>query len=214
MSSETNSTGLIFCAFATRGRYEIELRRLVASLDALGLEHHTEIKPDLGSWEANTRQTGPFVLDCLNRLGRPFVCLDADAYVHRRPILLEGLAGGDTDIAAHYRAGHELLNGTLLVKPTPLGRKTIELYADMSRRIATTNEQQLLAQAIEQVRPALFRLPAAYCWIHDIMAQDLAGQDPVIEHLQASREAPGHVSPLTKNRKNRLVEIGHGPRAA
>ena len=44
---------------------------------------------------------------------RPIVQLDADAYLHRTPVLFETLPAIGADIAVHYRQGNELLNGTI-----------------------------------------------------------------------------------------------------
>jgi len=139
--------------------------------------------------------------------GRPVVYLDADAYVWSRPHLFyEPML---CDIAVHYRQGKELLNGTLYLPPTPMTRAVVDRYAALvAARPDEHNEQRLLDEAIRTTPGMLvYRLPASYCWIHDLMADDLApGEEPVIEHLQASRER--FPTPHRERRRARLEEIG------
>lgn len=199
----------IYTAFYTRGtRYEQEAARLQRSLDVLGLPHDIRAVDDRGNWMANTQLTAGHVWAMLEaHPDRPVIQLDADAVVWRRPDLFEdGLI--DADLAVHYRRGRELLNGTVWFAPTAGARLVARRYLDLIQANAgCTNEQTMLAKAIEDLAglATIYRLPAEYTWIHDIMAMDLAGAEPVIEHLQASRVATN--SSLLPNRVKRLAEI-------
>ena len=71
-----------------------------------------------------------------------------------------------------------------------------------------SNEQAMLQNALADLSDLVKvrRLPAGYCWIHDVMSEDLLPGEPVvIEHLQASRET--HVTHRTESRRRRLAEI-------
>lgn len=201
----------IYTAFYTIGtRYEVEADRLRRSLDRFGLKHDIRGVADRGSWVLNTQLTAQHIHDMLHAYPtRTVVQLDADAYVHRYPELLDELAEDDIDIAVHYRLGRELLNGTVLFNPTPMARA---VAAEYLRLIASDprcrDEQTKLAAAIVNLSPALHvhRLPPEYCWIHDVMAADIGDRKPVIEHLQASREATN--STLLPNRRKRIAELG------
>ena len=197
-----------FICFYTVGTiYEAEAARLRKSLDRLGLPHDLRPIADRGSWEMNTGFTASFLTQMMEERPGPLVYLDADAVVWQRPTLLEELSPEDFDLALHYRGGKELLNGTLWLGSTTACRKAIRIYkAKCEAQPKFRNEQLFLQQAIEQMgdRLRVNRLPAEYCWIHDIMAKDIEGE-PIIEHLQASREMTG--STLLPSRRMRLAEI-------
>lgn len=203
----------IYTAFYTRGTmYEQEAARLRASLEALGLPHDIRAIDDRGNWVRNAAYTAHHIHAMqIEYPDRPIVQLDADAVVWKRPTLFDeggGMAAG-TDIAIHWRRGHELLNGTIWLAPTDRARLVIEKYRDLViSRPECTNEQTLLDCAIGECAELLkiFKLPAGYCFIADIMQNDLAeGEAVVIEHLQASRVA--NKSPMLPGRERRLREI-------
>lgn len=199
---------MIATSFYTFGTlYEREVRRLSDSLNRVGIAHHVAAIADLGSWVANTHYTPTHLLRVMAQYPNdPLLYLDADAYVWRYPELLDSL---DADIAVHYRRGRELLNGTLYIAPTDAARKCIQRYATLvEANPDSRDEQAFLAQAIAETQPRVFRLPPSYCWIHDVMMEELANEGfaPVIEHLQASREVTG--SQLLGNRRRRLEQIG------
>jgi hypothetical protein len=206
-------TAPVYCCFFTAGTmYEQEARRLRASLERHGLPHDIRPVPDRGDWVKNTQLTAGFICRMLDEHpDRPIVYLDADAYVWSPPTLFDSLSGG-ADVAVHYRRGHELLNGTTFFNNTPGARLVAEKYREfIESNGGCTNEQLMLDAAIgacaELVTVA--RLPASYAWIHDIMAHDLGDDvEPVIEHLQASRErsAGPHCDAWGRRRK-RLAEI-------
>lgn len=199
----------LYTAFYTRGTlYEREAARLRGTLDILGLPHDIREVADRGSWEVNTQITCSHVLAMMAEYpDRPIVQLDADAYVWRRPDLFED--GLDCDVACHRRRGVEVLNGTLYVAPTPAARRVIEAYRDgVVGNPKHANEQHWLQVAIDSANcgATIYQLPAGYCWIHDVMRDDLGpGEEVVIEHLQASREGRNcHGLP---RRKARIAEI-------
>jgi hypothetical protein len=182
----------IYTAFHTPDSlYEAEAARLRGSLDALGLPHDIREVADRGSWEANSQLTCDHIVTMMDAYpDRPIVQLDADAYVWKRPALFED--GMTCDIAYHRRKGIELLNGTLYIAPTPGARLVIERYRDgVKGHPNHANEQHWLQVAVDELGDLakIDKLPAGYCWIHDVMKDDLAaGEEVIIEHLQASRE--------------------------
>lgn len=196
---------MLYVCFYTAGTlYEREAARLRASLDALGLDHYLVSIADKGSWKANAQFTAQFLIDMMELHGRPICYLDADAYVWKPPALLEAIT---QDIGVHYRKNVELLNGTLYLSGSDKCRATIRRYAELvAQNEHDRNEQKYLDVAIREVGPTVFRLPPSYCWIHDLMHEDIGDDQPVIEHLQASREI-GSVA--LDRRRRRLQEIGH-----
>lgn len=197
-----------FVCFYTLGTmYEHEAARLRASLDVLGLKHDLRGVESKGSWAANAAMTATFLRDMLHEHDEPIVYVDADAVVWELPTLFGELSPAEYDIGIHYRKGEEALNGTLWLSNTTACRDLID---DYRQRVEDSpnerNEQRHLAKAIAASKPRVYHLPASYCWIHDIMADDIEGV-PVIEHLQASRVATN--STLLPNRQRRLEEIAH-----
>jgi len=188
-----------YVLFHTGGRYEREAVRLRSSLVRFALPHEIHRLQDLGTWQANTSQTGAFVLSRRQMLRGPLVYLDADAFLWARPdwsVVPPGM-----DLAAHRRAGIELLNGTLWLEDTAGCMAALERYAALSAG-GVANEQRMLDRAIRESGARLGLLPASHCYIHGIPGY--AGVEPVIEHLQASREEPGRAGVLRDIRSQRV----------
>lgn len=201
----------IYCAFFTRGTlYEGEVGRLVNSLRAWDLEFHVEPIADRGSWATNTRYTAEFMCDMATRYAsRPVVYLDADAVVRKRPVLFDNLSSA-CDVAVHYVRGTQLANGTVFIAPTIGARTTIERYRTLiEENPDCTDEQIMLARAVNEIQPRVYRLPASYCFIHDISPErsQLGEAEIVIEHLQASRERAGPHCEAWQRRRKRVAEI-------
>lgn len=203
----------IFTAFYTRGTlYEQEAARLIASLDRLKLPHDVVGVTSMGGWAANSRYTATHVCNMLAKYpDRPVIQLDADAVVLRRPAWFNVCLVTGVDVAAYRLPSGTIANGTIYFAPTDAARA---IAADYAQRIADGHhghdEQRCFADALTaadlagQARVAW--LPASYCYIHDINADDLHGAPVVIEHLQASREqAPN--SPALETRRRRIVEV-------
>lgn len=199
---------MIFCAFYTPGPYEREAARLRSSLDKFNLPHDFTVVPDAGSWRANTHKTAQFIVDMqIKHAGEPIVSLDADCYCWRYPALLFELNPADTDLAFHRRRGTELLNGAVWFANNEMSRAVAARYAQLCRENPDfRDEQQFLWKAIEELKPRWVNLPAAYCWIHDIMAEDLGDNEPVLEMLQMSREV--NKTSLLPNRRARIAYLG------
>lgn len=198
---------MIYTAFFTTGtRYEREAARLARSLTRLGLDHRLYPVEDRGSWKANTHQTALHI-QAVQKMypDRPIVQLDADAVVMRQPALFDELSAADYDIAAHWLNGQEFLNGTLWIAPTEAARKVINRYVELCvLHPQFRDEQQFLRQAIDETAPRVYRLPASYCFIHSFCAGQVADEDIVIEHLQASREEGSTLLPA---RRSRIAEL-------
>lgn len=203
----------LYTAFYTRGSiYEREAARLRRSLERHNLEHDIRAIDSAGDWRANAGLTARHIQTIQREYPtRPIVQLDADAFAHLPPTLFDVLPETGCDIAVHYRQGKEMLNGTVWLAPTHGARDVIDRYAGYVARDwpRTHNEQRMLQNAIADLSDLIrvYRLPAGYCWIHDIMADDLVpGEEVVIEHLQASRETNVRSS-LTPGRLARIKEI-------
>ncbi len=95
---------VVLVSFYTRDwRYPECARRLGASCDRLGVDHHIVERPSVNGWLANTRQKPFFLLEALRSLQGPILWTDVDSYLLRAP---EGLRD-DVDFMARKRPAHQ-----------------------------------------------------------------------------------------------------------
>ncbi|NQU44862.1 hypothetical protein HQ520_16350 [bacterium] len=176
--------------------YEAESCKLRASLIPLGIEHDIRPVQSRGSWETNCQHKTEFIRDALDRhTGRSVLWLDADAKVHRYPYRLDDL---DCDFACHWRnkpGGDELLSGTMFWGNTAKARELLDLWQQANDHNPEAWDQRTLQKIVhgwEINGGRMLRLPASYCTIFDTMRAN--GEDPCIEHFQASRRLKGCVT--------------------
>jgi hypothetical protein len=196
----------IIIAYHTPGLYEVEARRLMRSMSALGLHHVVHQVADAGSWVANCQLKARFIRDMRQRLAGDLLYVDVDAVIHANPWPeLQQIPG---DIVVHRRDGHELLSGTILLREHAIVDHLLDHWIALNAQQPQAWDQRTLDVAIAGT-PGLRvgDLPARYCAIFDLMANSLDGP-PVIEHLQASRERHGQSAPLDR-RRARLRELEH-----
>lgn len=188
--------------------YEWHANKLRASLDRFGLQHDCREMVSQVGWASNSRMTATHIRNMQRDYpDRPIVQLDADCTVCSYPWIFDELESRRVDVAVHYRKGHEMLNGTLWLAPTEAARQTIQKYEELviSQGHNCHNEQRCLQSAIEEVGDFLRieQLPAGYCFIPDIMANDLKpDEELVVRQFQASRDAncPGSEAHITRQR--------------
>ncbi len=205
----------IYTAFYTKklpgdkgADYEHAANMLKASLDRFGLAHDIREVQSMGGWQENSRLTVKHIRQMQKDWPhRPIVQLDADAVVCSYPWIFDELDSRGVDIAVHYRKGQEMLNGTVWMNCTEPARQVMQKYEEIviSQGNNCHNEQRCLQSALEEMGDfvKLEKLPAGYCFIPDIMANDLAdGEELVVKQLQASRDAtcPGTEAHKTRHR--------------
>jgi hypothetical protein len=180
----------LFVSFYTPDNgYAEEAAQLVETLKEFGLDHHVANIGKMINWDLATQHKPVFLLKMMRcNPGRSVVWVDADARVRKAPTLFESL---DCDFAAHWRAGEELLSGTLYFSNSDASRHLALLWAERVREKPEQWDQVTLDQI---VRPCpdwlrVATLPAPYTLIFDSMAND---GPPVIEHTQASRRLKVH----------------------
>ena len=193
-------TDFVVIAYYTSGTgYEVEARKLVASLEKWGVEYRVEAVPNLGSWQKNTHHKADFILGMLDAAAgrgdlRPLVYVDADAIFHAFPALFGTL---DCDAAFAWRdyskfpsrtlkARQELLSGTIYFANNKSARDIIHAWIAENRKNPATWEQKNLQAVVQRMGASLVlaELPPTYCKIFDIMR---SVGPAVIEHYQKSR---------------------------
>ncbi|HUX15728.1 MAG TPA: hypothetical protein VMW52_04600 [Phycisphaerae bacterium] len=169
--------------------YAAEAARLKTSMEALGLPFYTR---DVGrriSWLAACHIRPAFLTVMLEQYG-DILSLDADCIVHSDP--MPYMRKLECDVAVHYLSGHEPLPGTMWLCPGPASEFFLEIWASLDRVHADRPDRINCAGALEiaavQAGLRIARLPPEYAFIFDTSRDLHPGTEPVIEHLQASRE--------------------------
>jgi hypothetical protein len=197
------------CSFHT-SKYSAEAARLAASLERAGI---TEVvlsdMIDSGDWYANTAKKANYLLDMRSVIRGPLVWLDADAVVHRD--FQKDFEPLECDMHMRQFRG-TWLTGTIFMADTEACidiLKSWVAYND-AQQIKGNKEgggQANLNRVIEQGGPwTVGHLAEKYCHIFD-----LDKGEPVIEHLQASREfhwfTRAHDAEPLQRRNKRLKEV-------
>jgi len=205
----------IIGCYAIGHNYIVEANRLRRSLSLLGLTgdffYHEVGMP----WSVATHHRPIYLQSLRRRFPRHLILsLDADCVVHSDPwlVLEKKVAASGCDVAFHtfVRPGRpaERLPGTLLLNPTPTTDVFLDKWDWRNKQVPNNFDRFNFNWAINNV-PGIksAELPAEFCWIFDLSERAYGVKQPVIEHLQASRE---NKRPLSKNnaaRKMRLQEI-------
>lgn len=187
----------LFISFYTPG-YAKEAKGLVETLDAFRLEHDVREVQTKGEWAKNTRIKPSVIMDALlKHPERRLVYLDADARVRKRPELFWRLT---CDVAIHTMVLEnknfvDYLAGTIYLSGSP---ECVGLIARWSAACKFSHhpmgDQPLLKIVLEEaVRHGLKfeTLPPEYTFIFDRFRKDYPGLEPVIEHMQKSRQTRG-----------------------
>lgn len=167
--------------------YKRQNDNLLASLAKHGITEHVEYEMQpVGKWLANV-MLKPQVLKRAfeQHPDHDIVYLDSDAVVHGPLTLFDCWTG--EDMGFHFRGGVELLGGTMYLRNIPRVWTFCDKVAAMMQTAQTcwqVTAQRLLPQCEVSVR----RLPPTYACIFDMMRKQHPGIEPVIEHMQYSRQ--------------------------
>jgi hypothetical protein len=201
-----NNTGLdnlvIVAYYTINTPYEEEAKKLISSLNKLGLNHDVVGVTNLGNWQANTRFKAKFMEDMLNKhQEKNLLYIDSDAIVHSRPVLFEDYV---TDIAVRWQdfrwRKNECLSGTIFMANNEKTRELCRRWQRINKNEgpnATTFEQWNLGSVIKEMEAEgkikTDNLPPEYTMIFDSMRAMYPDVVPVIEHFQASRKLKNKV---------------------
>ncbi len=202
-NENSNLQDLVIVAYYTLNTpYEEEARKLISSLNKLGLHHDVVGVPNLGNWQANTRFKAKFMEDMLNKhQGKNLLYVDSDAIVHSKPVLFEGY---NADIAVRWQdfrwRKNECLSGTIFMANNDKTRELCRRWQRINHNEgpnATTFEQWNLGNVIKEMEAEgkiiSKNLPPEYTMIFDSMRAMYPNVVPVIEHFQASRKLKNKV---------------------
>ncbi len=178
----------LVCAFYTPN-YLPQITSLKASLELNKINHFLKRYEPRGGWEANTRLKPVFVDYCLQKFpGTDIVYLDADAVV-RKPLKAFDNMTTDVTMLFHPTKAHgkwylRISAGTVAVKNTPGGRRFAQLWkaGEAKATMATVDEDLVYMAFADMAGVSITVLAPDYYKIFDA-----PGDDPTIEHFQASR---------------------------
>lgn len=179
-------TPLFIGFFTIDTPYQYEVVECIETLDRFGLAHQFIGVEPRGSWARNCALKPSAILSLMDQHpGETLVYLDTDSRVRRRPELFDRIT---TDLAVHYRDGHELLSSVIYLGPG--ARPAIEAWDRECRAFIESGsrehclfEQLALQRVLERGIVSVFRLPPEYARVFD----DSRMGEPVIEQMQASR---------------------------
>jgi len=169
--------------------YELEYRKLIVSLEALGYEYDYAAIATLGSWQKNTQQKAQIIEMMLLKHKRPILYLDVDAVMVQPPVLCDDI---DTPIAAvHFSDSGELLSGTVYFTPDAL--PTVSQWQALNEKYPETLpngqlawDQRTLKMAIKDTQCPFTELPQEYTWIVELTQRRYPGLAPVILHTRGA----------------------------
>lgn len=192
-----NNRKPVFTTFYTDTRYMQHFWHLFDTAQKVGVSIEPHFVKCRGSWQKNTQYKAQFLLD--KRLdsaydGRPIVWVDVDARFREYPVLLDLLESKGVDIAAHRFLDRELCSGTLFINDTPAAVSVLRAWVERCRNNPKELDQKSLERVLESNHSnspsfEFYALPPEYCFIFDLSRLHYPDSSPVIEHMQASRQA-------------------------
>ncbi len=179
----------VACAFYTPNYLE-QVLSLKASLEALGINHYLKRYARARTWEATTRLKPVFVDHALDKFpDKDVLYLDADAVVRRPLEFFDGVSSDISILFHHIQAGGtnylRVSAGTVFVRNTVGGRKFARLWKDAEPHCGplTLDEDMIYMAFSDMAGISITVLAPNYVKIFD-----RPGEEPVIEHFQASRQ--------------------------
>jgi len=205
--------GTVVAFHTSDALYTSEAERFTARLDVLGLPFEIVTVPPRAQWAENCAIKPKILRDLRSRLFGPLLYTDVDAYFHRSP-WINLRQHGDCDIAACITSQGELLSGTILVNDTPGARRALDMWTREQNEQGDMWDQRTLQNIVEreEMKPVedrafrFERLAPTLTWIFDRQERYLFG-NPIIEHLQVSREVKTGAAPRRAARRQRLREL-------
>ena len=192
----------IYISFYT-DMYRLHAMNLIDSLDRFSLDRDVIELPSRESWRLNCLRKPEYILQKLEQHERAVVWIDADGVVRNDPHLFESLLSNGVHHAAHMsfrwrpRCKSEYLSGTMMFSSND---KTIRFLNGVIGMIRNDphkygGDQEYFRDGnrwMHETDPDWVSrdLPRSYCHIFD---SELSGEEPVIDHHQASRRLKSKV---------------------
>jgi hypothetical protein len=175
--------------------YEQEVKSLINSCQAYGLDYHIEGIPSLGSWESNCGYKPLYIYRKLLELKKPILWVDADAIFKKKPdfSFFESYdISARIDSFVGWEHPSKLLSGTLFINYTQHGQAIVKQWGEECMQRLNLNhktwDQEVLRDVLLHYPDGRFLpMPLSYVKIFDTDRNYIKEEDVVIEHYQASR---------------------------
>ena len=187
---------IVYASFYTP-EYAEEAAGLRHSFDECGIpSDRVQIEPraSRGTWAKNCAGKPQFLRDVIATLrdGDQVIWVDADARIDVDPTPYFLAIPDSVDLGIHWRAGEELLTGTLYLRVGDGVRILLGAWIDACDANPTAWDQRVLQRIIHGViNLVVVTIPPSFCAIPDLMP----GVHPIIRHRQASRRLKMLVGP-------------------
>lgn len=168
--------------------YRQHAELLAYSLDALGIAYHFQ-EIESKSWLGATAFKPEFIRNTMETLDSDVLFLDIDCVV--RSDITAFYDQLNADIACHIRPSGELISGTLYFRQSTACVQLLESWIQQLKDHPEQWDQVALHEVLKRhdIDLKVEKLPASHVFIFDLTAEENPGMQPVIEHLQASRES-------------------------
>ena len=146
--------------------YELEVQKLMASLDTFKIPYQIYGVPTLGSWLNNTGFKAEFVRDVMKIVDRPCVWLDADCEVVKEPVLFTQLLERKVSISVYIRGDDNepnLNSSTIYFGNDTFCKETVESWVDEMKKSDYRIWDQKCLEFVYKRNPEKFhKIPPEY----------------------------------------------------
>lgn len=146
--------------------YELEVQKLMASLDTFKIPYQIYGVPTLGSWLNNTGFKAEFVRDVMKIVDRPCVWLDADCEVVKEPVLFAQLLERKVSISVYIRGDDNepnLNSSTIYFGNDTFCKETVESWVDEMKKSDYRIWDQKCLEFVYKRNPEKFhKIPPEY----------------------------------------------------
>ncbi|MEX0409808.1 methyltransferase domain-containing protein [Aquibium sp. LZ166] len=209
-----DTQGTIFCYHTDDTFYASEVARLRRSVEVLGLKLDITVVPPTQDWLSAVRLKPIVLLEARKRIRGPLLYIDSDAIVHRTPWpYLRGYCG-DIAVAGHPRQA--IISGTIFLNDTEGAIQLLEEWIAVQDANPDHWDQHSLEHLVLRHGKAsgphrIEYLPPELCRVFDrVYPRPIEPIEPIIEHLQASRERFAGETEVNVNltrRRQRIAEV-------
>ncbi|MDN3649329.1 putative nucleotide-diphospho-sugar transferase [Reinekea marina] len=198
--------------YTTDTTYKDHVELLKKSLERFKVEYDfIEIAP--ADWLKATAFKPTAILELMEKHQESVLYLDVDSVIHENvEKYFETL---DADIAAHYKDENELISSTVYLNYNEQILELLRTWRDQMVKTPEIWDQKVLQNLLESPQfkhLRLFKLPPSYTYIFDLTKKTHPNLKPVIEQLQASREAR-HAKVMATAKYKRWSKFGLYPRS-
>ncbi len=195
--SRISRVPLVVSFYKKNSPSELSAKALIASCNEHGIDAEIEAIPEGETWGSSCAMRPFFIRKKLSEKKRPLFWVDAEAVFKKKPDF-SFLNESDISFREMKKFSndprHKYSSGSLFLNYTARALEFLNKWCDHCQEQIDKNkelefaDQMALHELIERgERVKIFPLPISYCKVFDVDALEIAREEIVIEHLQASR---------------------------